>query len=153
MPENLPVEPSFSPPRSKGQRRILFYDGQCGLCTRTVRFFLVRDRAGLIYYAPLLGETARQLLPKELREPGKLSTVVYLIREGAEAQIEYRSAAVAAALYDLGGLWRLLSKFLLLIPAPLREWGYRLVARHRLKFFRKGACDLPTKEEAHYLLD
>jgi predicted DCC family thiol-disulfide oxidoreductase YuxK len=35
-----------------------------------------------------------------------------------------------------------------LIPRPLRNWGYNLVAKHRYRVFdRKDACRMPTLDE------
>jgi hypothetical protein len=42
---------------------ILFFDGECGVCTRTVRFLLHRDRRRRsLRFASLQGNTARELL-------------------------------------------------------------------------------------------
>ena len=46
-----------------GGRHVVFYDGVCGLCDRTVRFLLRRDRRDRLRFAPLQGEVARKLLP------------------------------------------------------------------------------------------
>ncbi len=44
-----------------GARMVLF-DGGCGLCQRSVRWFLHRDRHARLLFAPLQGETARKVL-------------------------------------------------------------------------------------------
>lgn len=147
------LDPDWWSVRADGCNRILFYDGECGLCTHSVKFFLEEDRGRRLCYAPLQGETAQEWLPPDLREPTALSTVVYLtVSNEGQAKWRTRSAAVARALLDVGGFWRLAGWALVLIPRPIREWAYRLVARHRLKFFSAGACALPTREEAARLL-
>ncbi len=134
------------------QAPILFYDGACGLCTRSVKFFLRIDRRKRICYAPLQGETAQMLLPEELRQPSSLSTVVYRRAAPGPSHFETRSYAISAALIDVGGCWGMMGKLLQMIPPCLREAGYRFVASHRLQLFPKGACALPTQDERARLL-
>ncbi len=145
-------DPDWFRPRKKGSSPILFYDGECGLCTNSVKFFLEEDRTGLIRYAPLQGQTAKELLPAELRNSSALATVVYTQGEGSNQRNLIRSKAIATALCDIGGIWRITSWLLFLIPLPIRESGYKLIAKHRLKIFPKGACALPTQKERARLL-
>lgn len=144
------AEPSIS---GKEVQRILFYDGDCGLCTNTIKFFLKIDRKHILHFAPLQGETSAERLPQELRDASDLSTVVYWTRQDGEPMLRTRSGAVAAVLIDIGGFWGFLGRLLRLVPECIREPGYRLVARHRMKFFPGGACRLPTQEEAKRLLN
>ena len=132
--------------------RILFYDGDCGLCAQSVRFFLRIDRHKRIYFAPLQGETAQSYLPANLRDAQCLSTVVYQRSDSDGQSLLLRSDAVAHALNDVGGLWSYLGWLLRLIPSSLRDWGYNLIAKNRLKFFPEGACALPTEQVRERLL-
>ena len=132
--------------------RILFYDGNCGLCAQSVRFFFRIDRHKRLSFAPLQGETAQGYLPVNLRDAQSLSTVVYRCSDSYGQSLFLRSVAVARALIDVGGLWGFLGRFLCLIPTPLRDWAYNLIAKNRLKFFPNGACALPTEQERERLL-
>ena len=132
--------------------RILFYDGDCGLCAQSVRFFLGIDRHKRICFAPLQGETAQGYLPAYLRDAQSLSTVVYRCSDADKRSLFLRSEAVARALIDVGGVWGLLGRFLRLIPTPLRDWAYNLIAKNRLTFLPNGACDLPTEQARERLL-
>ena len=132
--------------------RILFYDGNCGLCAQSVRFFFRIDRHKRLSFAPLQGETAQGYLPVNLRDAQSLSTVVYRCSDSYGQSLFLRSEAVARALIDVGGLWGFLGRFLCLIPTPLRDWAYNLIAKNRLKFFPNGACALPTEQERERLL-
>lgn len=145
-------DPEWLPARNKDRRRMLFYDGDCGLCTNSVKFFMEEDRARLVHYAPLQGETAAQLLPEELRDASALSTVVYMEHSESAQTIHTRSDAIYAALRDIGGMWRIVSWALYAVPRPIRECGYRYIAKHRMRIFPKGACSLPTLEERERLL-
>jgi predicted DCC family thiol-disulfide oxidoreductase YuxK len=132
--------------------RILFYDGDCGLCAQSVRFFLGIDRHKRLSFAPLQGDTAQGYLPANLRDAQCLSTVVYRCSDSDGQSLFLRSEAVARALTDVGGLWGLLGRLLHIIPTPMRDWGYNLIARNRLKFFPNGACTLPAEQACERLL-
>ena len=58
-------------------------------------------------------------------------------------RIDYE--AFSDTLILLGGLWRALGWLLRLIPRPLREFGYSIIARYRYSIFgRYETCPLPT---------
>ena len=127
---------------------ILFYDGDCGLCSRSVRFLMRRDRSQRLRFAPLQGETAQELLEPKLLE--SLSTVIYL-EPGCPPQL--RSDAVLHALIDTRSKWRFLARpALVIIPRALRDAIYNWVARNRHRLFPKNDCPLPTNEERESLL-
>lgn len=131
---------------------VLFYDGDCGLCTRSVRFFMWADQSKHLSFAPLQGATAAKRLPKDLRVASSLSTVVYMRNGEPDAEPLLRSEAVGRALIDCGGFWAASGRILLALPRGIREAGYRFIARHRLKIFPQGACALPTQAERARLL-
>ncbi len=123
-------------------RCILFFDGVCGLCNWSVDFVLKRDRQAKIQFSPLQGETARALLtPADVSD---LNTMV--LWEGGRT---YRkSSAAVRVLWRLGPFWKSVGLALWLIPLPLRNLGYSLVARNRYRLFgKKESCRLPTPEE------
>ena len=132
--------------------RILFYDGDCGLCAQSVRFFLKIDRHKRLSYAPLQGETAQGCLPANLRNGQSLSTVVYRRSDYDGQSLFLRSDAVAHVLIDVGGIWGYLGRLLRLTPTPLRDWAYNLIAKNRLKFFPNGACVLTMEQARERLL-
>lgn len=125
------------------QNGIVFYDGVCGLCDRSVRFLLQRDRRATLRFAPLQGETAwaRPELPAELR------SVVFVLRPNtAQEQIFFRSEAALRLLDHVGGGWRIVS-WLRLIPRPIRDVVYGFIASRRYRWFGKfDACRIPPPE-------
>lgn len=119
---------------------LVLYDGGCGLCHRSVAFLARRDREGTRFpFAPLGGETAAARLGPA--GPGTLpaGTVVVLDERGA---LRTRSDAVLHALGRLGGAWRGLALCLTLVPRPVRDGAYSLVARVRGRLFSlpEGTC-------------
>ncbi|MEM1422865.1 MAG: DCC1-like thiol-disulfide oxidoreductase family protein [Planctomycetota bacterium] len=126
---------------------VLFYDGACGLCDRSVRWIMRRDRAHRFRFAPLQGETYAALERDD--KPHDLSTVVALV----DKELFTRSDAALAVGRELGGVWRFLARAASLVPRPLRDACYRLIARHRLRFFGgPEACRLPNADERERLL-
>ena len=123
-------------------RRILFFDGVCGLCNWSVDFVLKRDRRGVFQFAPLQGDTARELLtPTDLEN---LHTLVLLVGN----QAYRKSAAVVRVLWQLSLCWQILGTMLWLIPLPIRNLGYTIIASRRYQLFgKKETCRLPTVEE------
>lgn len=133
---------------------VLFFDGVCGLCNRSVDFVLSRDRREAIRFAPLQGETAKRVLSSEFRVPSSktqtFDTIVWLDSSSREF---VRSAAAVRVLWRLGGVWSLIGSLLWLNPRPLRDLGYRLVAANRFRWFGKQqTCRLPTPAERERFL-
>lgn len=128
---------------------VLFFDGVCGLCNHFVNFILSRDRRGAIRFAPLQGETAKRVLSSEFRVPSAktqaFDTIVWIDPSHREF---VRSAAAVRVLWRIGGVWSLIGWLLWLIPRPLRDVGYRLVAANRFRLFgKKETCRLPSPAE------
>ncbi len=121
---------------------ILFFDGVCGLCNKAVDFVLVRDDQQAIKFAPLQGDTARSLLtPADVEN---LNTMILWVK----GRSYRKSAAAVRVLWRLSLGWKILGTLLWLIPLPLRNLGYTLVARNRYRFFgKKESCRLPTPAE------
>ncbi len=130
-------------PRTSESANIVFYDGVCGLCNRTVQFVLKRDQARKIVFAPLQGETAK----RRVDLPDDLRSIVFVMNHGtAQEEIYFRSDAVLRILDQLGGFWRVVS-WLRIIPRPLRDAIYNAIARRRYQWFGKfDKCRVPSPE-------
>lgn len=118
-----------------------------------MRWLLDADRRQRLSFAPLQGETAREVLRRHPDVMGDLSTVLYVRDFGGPAEtIHQRSDAAAAILRDLGGRYRLLACFRLL-PRPVRDAIYDWIAAHRYRWFGTlDACHLPEKgDELRFL--
>lgn len=140
-----PIDPAASLPPD---RAVVFFDGVCGLCNSTVDFLFSHDRRQRLACAPLQGTTAELLLPTATRQ--ELNTLVLRLPDGRQ---HVRSAAVVRILWRLGGVWKTAAAGLWLIPRPLRDLGYRLVAKSRYRLFgRRETCRLPTPDDADRLL-
>jgi predicted DCC family thiol-disulfide oxidoreductase YuxK len=128
---------------------ILLYDGVCGLCNRLVQFVLRRDPAGMVRFAALQSELATRILTRHGADARDLDTVYVVVNyELSDENLLSLSDAVIFILQHLGAAdLRGAGRVLQVVPRPLREWGYRLVARNRYRIFgRYDTCPMPTEE-------
>jgi predicted DCC family thiol-disulfide oxidoreductase YuxK len=129
---------------------LVFYDGDCGFCHRSVRFLLARDPGGEAFrFAPLQGETFRANVPETERRSLPESLVVH----AADGRLLARSEAVVHLLRRLGGAWALLARLLALVPRRLRDLAYDGFAAIRHRLFRQpdGSCPvLPPALRARF---
>lgn len=121
---------------------LLVYDGDCGFCARSIQFILRHERQH-----DLLFVTRESPLGKDLRRKFHLEAVESLLWiEDGKAAIE-SNATLNAAKY-IGGIWAMLAAIGSLVPAPLRNWAYRLIARNRRRLSsRMESCLVPTTEQ------
>ena len=127
-------------------KAIIFFDGDCGLCSVSVRFLIKCDSHQHLYFAPLQGVTAQAILPQQYCE--SLRTMVYQrVSVDGQPTLLIRSEAVLQALIDTGSAWRHLAKIARLLPLSLRDWGYDRIADNRKIFFKAAACKLPSRAE------
>ena len=142
-----PIQPVLSshlaePPPPASEHPIVFFDGVCGLCNTSVNWVMNRDRRKAFRFSPLQGETAAAILPKTDIE--SLHSMVLQLN----GRIFRKSSAAVRILWQLGPLEKAAGTLLWLIPRPLRDVGYGIVARNRYRWFgKKETCRLPTPEE------
>lgn len=117
---------------------VLLFDGECGLCQRLVRWLMRLDRAGRLRYAPLQGRSAQGYLHAHGLPTVDFDTLVFVPDWSRRERREFvvRTAGVIAALraVDRRGA-RGFARGLALVPAALRDAGYRCVARGRYAVF------------------
>jgi predicted DCC family thiol-disulfide oxidoreductase YuxK len=128
------------------EQSILFFDGVCGLCNRTVDFVLREDRNHIFLFSPLQGETFKSVTQQHPKSFGANSIIVLRKAQSGE-QLLMRSSA---ALYILSKLHRFgwLARIGYLVPAPIRDLFYRLIASSRYRIWgKRESCRMPTQAE------
>ncbi len=122
------------------QRAVIFYDGHCGLCHRSVRYAIRHDHQGLILIAPLHGETFEKLISPD-KTADLPDSVVLRLPDGS---LHTHTDAVICTLELLGGNQQRIAQILRFIPRVLRDFGYNLVARLRHWLFAapEQACPM-----------
>ncbi len=136
------------PQPTVGGDTIVFYDGNCGLCDATVSWALAWDGEGRLRFATLQGVEAERVFGPLAGRGGPDSILVTQAGRTLD-----RSSAVIAICVELGGLWRL-AIGLRLLPRPLRDAAYAVVARWRYRIFgRLETCRLPSPAERARFID
>lgn len=118
--------------------RLVLYDGECGLCDRSVRFIYARDPEGAFRFAPLQSPLGQRKLREHALPTDRLDTMVLLDEDGAWT----RSTAALRIARRLRGPVRALGAFLAL-PRWARDWAYDAVARRRHRWRKDDACAPP----------
>jgi predicted DCC family thiol-disulfide oxidoreductase YuxK len=128
---------------------IVVFDAKCLLCSRWVQFILKYDRRGVIRFASIQGEAGQALLAEAGLRVDQLQTL--LLVDGKRSW--QHTAAILRVLHALGWPWR--AAWLgWLVPAPLRDAAYRLVARNRYALFgRSETCLIPPADYSTRFLD
>ena len=116
------------------ERDYLLLDGDCGLCHRLATF--IDKRLGKekdLGYRPILSDDAQKMIatfPKKQQDADS----VYLVRNGKSY---IRSAAGIRCLLYMKWYYAMLFPIFWIIPLPIRDIGYRIIAKYRHKFCRK----------------
>jgi predicted DCC family thiol-disulfide oxidoreductase YuxK len=123
-------------------RPIVLFDGVCQLCNGSVLFIVKRDPSRQFRFAALQSTAGAALLRTFGLPTDVLDTLVLI--EGD--RVFTRSTASLRIARRLSGLWPLLYG-LIVVPRPLRDLLYRVVARNRYRWFgRRDACMMPTPD-------
>lgn len=135
-------------------RPILLYDGTCAFCQATVRLVLRNDTRGTLRFASLQGKHGRAVIAANPELDG-VDSIVWVDPEidGRPARVLTRSQAAFRVARYLGGLWRLWLVFVV-IPRPIRDRIYSLVARHRHRLMGTAErCVVPPADARDRFLD
>jgi predicted DCC family thiol-disulfide oxidoreductase YuxK len=133
-------------------RLLVIFDGHCGLCNRTVRWLLRRDRRDRLRFVAFDSAKVAELLTRHgisLPDAKSGPATILVVQEfGHPAeQVLMRSEAVVALLAELPRPWPVVAAALGWLPRPMLDLGYRLVARWRYRIWgRSENCPLATAE-------
>ncbi len=135
-----------------GDRMLVVFDGHCGMCNGFVDSILKHPARNSFRFTPNQGEAFQEILAAHPELENADSIIV--IPPGKPSTPLIRSAAVIAIGRRLGGWRGGLAAVMSVIPRPLRDFGYRIVARLRNKISRRrSTCRIPTPEEREFFLD
>ncbi len=125
---------------------VVFYDGQCLLCSRAIRSLVNADKRMVLKFSPQQGESFNTLISKDL---SIYQESIVFIKNG---RVYTRSTAVLAIVKELGLPWKLLYAFII-IPKFFRDAVYMVIAKNRKKWFGESAsCYMGSKEHANRFL-
>ena len=126
---------------------VILFDGTCAFCERSVRFIATRDR-GYFKFGASQNPEGRALLARYGTDRESARSII-LIEDG---EVSLRSTAVLKIARRMTAPWNWAAVFLV-VPAPLRDVVYRVVAAVRLRIAgQSNACEIPPPEIRHRLI-
>ena len=121
------------------EKAILFFDGECGLCQRSVWLLARIDFKKRLYFAPLQGITAQRFVTTEIR--ASLNTIVF--KPAGSRLTHIHSQALIEALKACH--WGAAAYGLQMIPKGWRDAGYNWIAQKRHALNRQFCPLQPSK--------
>jgi predicted DCC family thiol-disulfide oxidoreductase YuxK len=121
---------------------LLLFDGVCNLCDSGVQWVLAHDRRGVVHFCSIQSELGSKLYREHGFDPLEPQSMVLITPDGA-----FTHSSAALELARLMGGWLAWLSVLRVIPAPLRDAAYLVVAQNRYRFFgKKDHCLMPKPE-------
>ena len=122
-------------------KTILFFDGDCSLCNKTVQFILNHEAKTSypILFCSLQSKYAKQTLDKYQYDFNQLNTLVLL--EGEKVYYKSTAALNITKFLNAPYRWAIVLK---LIPLFIRDGVYNYIAKNRKKLIKASFCYIPT---------
>ncbi len=113
--------------------KIIFFDGDCGLCNGILRWIKNKKRSSVFQFIPLQHLKNKNDSQFKIPLPKNYDGIIFMTHDN----VYLKSNAVFRILFELHPLWKMLQP-LLWLPTWFRDFFYDLIARNRHYFF-KGA--------------
>lgn len=111
---------------------VVYYDGNCLLCSRTVKFLIKADKKMVLKFAPQQGECFSLLKSQYPATP--LASIIFFNK----GKIYSKSTAVLAIIKELPYPWKI-GYVTIIIPRFIRDAVYMIIARNRQHWFGESA--------------
>jgi predicted DCC family thiol-disulfide oxidoreductase YuxK len=129
----------------RDERHILFYDGTCGICSRSVRFILKNESDERINFAALQSDFSSEFLRNFDIENSNLTTLYFY----SKGNVYSKSRAILALIPFLK--WYNSFFYLgFLIPRFILDFFYDILAKNRKRFF-SSTCDLNKFSKSRFI--
>ncbi|WP_066051204.1 thiol-disulfide oxidoreductase DCC family protein [Robertmurraya korlensis] len=120
---------------------IVLFDGECNFCDRSVQFIIKRDKEAVFKFTSLQSDIGQEITRKH-QVPGDIDSIIVV----KDDKYYIKSAAALQICKHLSGGWKLLF-VLSIIPKPIRDNFYDILAKNRYKWFGKNdRCMIPSPE-------
>ncbi len=132
-------------------KKIVFFDGVCNFCNKTVDLIWRNNSSRDIFYSSLQSNFASVFLLHLNVSNSDLDTLYYYDR----GTLYNRSRAIGKILLNFDrGFFRISGKFLLWLPHQLADLFYNFFARNRYKITGKQAsCRIPSAKEKAFFME
>ena len=123
------------------KNNIIFFDGICNICDKTVDFILHNDKKLIFTFSSLQSSFVKNFFKDRNKEISMETIVVF-----TEGKFLTRSKAVKYILKNLSGYPKFFGFLLELFPTLLSDYFYKLFANYRYKVFgQKDVCKVQIK--------
>src|SRR5258708_2233094 len=120
---------------------IVLFDVVCNFCNDSVNFIIRHDRDNKFKFATLQSDIGQEFRVEY--NVGEDIDSIVLIEDGKAFTHSTAGLRIAKA---LGGIWSLFYGFII-VPVVIRDWFYKLFAKHRYRIFgKKEVCMIPTPD-------
>jgi predicted DCC family thiol-disulfide oxidoreductase YuxK len=127
---------------------IILFDGFCNFCNRTVNIILKYDQDGHFQFAASQSNAGINLLDQFNLNQKASASVILIDNEKVYTKTD-AVIQIAICLKD----WPRLFMWLKLIPKPIRDFAYDLIAKNRYRLFgKRQACSIPDESIRHRFL-
>ena len=128
---------------------IILFDGFCNFCNRTVNIILKYDQDGHFQFAASQSNAGINLLDQFNLNQKASASVILIDNE----KVYTKTDAVIQIAICLKG-WPRLFMWLKLIPKPIRDFAYDLIAKNRYRLFgKRQTCSIPDGSIRHRFLE
>ena len=119
---------------------IVLFDGVCNFCNSTVNFLLKQDKNVVLKFAAFQSDAGQLLLRQYKLPPDNFDS--FILIENGKA---YKSSTAGLRLYNkLPWYWKWTQIFWI-VPRPIRDAVYNIIARNRYRWFgKKDSCMIPS---------
>lgn len=126
---------------------IIFFDSECMLCNASVQWILKHEKTHELMFAPLHGVTFNELpIEREF-----LPDSILVWKDNA---LHMKTQAIMQVMHGMGGMWKILSALMRMIPLFIANPMYDFIARKRYGWFgRTAECMLMKGPLKHRFLD
>ena len=119
--------------------KVILFDGVCNFCNSTINWIVAQDKRNQFRFATLQSTYGKQIIERYNLHNSYLDTVVLVETE----KVYLRSRAILRILNQLGGIYRVAYIFML-IPSPILDFFYNIVAKYRYRWFgKRDTCRVP----------
>ena len=125
------------------QSYIIFYDGICGLCNRTVQLIIRLDKKEIFRFAALDSDFAKVHLQSKNIKRENFDSIILIINNK-----QYFYSEAILKIFSLLGFPYKLLLLAYIFPKSLRDWIYKWIARNRYKIWGKyDSCPIPKEHQ------
>ena len=126
------------------EKKIIFFDQDCELCNRFIKYVFKKDLKKQFFYAPLQGQHAKKLLEAHLFE--SRDSIVFF-----DQGKTYKESEATIKIFKM--LYPKTTKILFFLPFSFYNLFYRQIAKNRYSIFGKNTKEGFPEISKERLLD